>query len=127
MCRISGFPADAFSRAARGGFTSLPRGDLAAAIFGAIANVETIFGDSITRIDQMPDEVCATFERNGPRVFDLAVGADGLHSRVRELVFGPESRFEGYLVGIKVAATGRETNSCTSCIRKWGSRCRVSR
>src|SRR4029079_9382829 len=40
---------------------------------------------------------------NGPRAFDLVVGADGLHSRVRELVFGPEKRFERYL-GIKVAA-----------------------
>jgi 2-polyprenyl-6-methoxyphenol hydroxylase-like FAD-dependent oxidoreductase len=31
------------------------------------------------------------------------VGADGLHSRVRELTFGPEDHFERYL-GIKVAA-----------------------
>ena len=39
----------------------------------------------------------------GSRAFDLVVGADGLHSRVRELVFGPENQFERYL-GIKVAA-----------------------
>jgi 2-polyprenyl-6-methoxyphenol hydroxylase-like FAD-dependent oxidoreductase len=35
--------------------------------------------------------------------FDAVVGADGLHSRVRELVFGPEKKFEKYL-GYNVAA-----------------------
>jgi 2-polyprenyl-6-methoxyphenol hydroxylase-like FAD-dependent oxidoreductase len=102
--RVSGFPAAAFSRAARGGFTSLQRGDLAAAIFEALAGeVETMFGDAITGIEQTTDDVRVTFEKHGPRTFDLIVGADGLHSRVRKLAFGPERRFERYL-GIKVAA-----------------------
>src|SRR5919204_3678993 len=44
--RVSGFPASAFARVAGGGFTSLPRGDLAAKIFRALPpSVETIFGD----------------------------------------------------------------------------------
>jgi 2-polyprenyl-6-methoxyphenol hydroxylase-like FAD-dependent oxidoreductase len=102
--RVSGFPAAAFARAARSGFTSLPRGDLAAAIFDKLAgNVETIFDDTIVRLDQSNDGVQVTFERHGTRRFDVVVGADGLHSRVRELVFGPERRFERYL-GLKVAA-----------------------
>ena len=102
--RISGFPAASFARASSGGFTSLPRSDLAAAIFRALrGRVETIFGDSIARIDQTANDVRVTFDRHEPRSFDLVVGADGLHSRVRELIFGPEARFERYL-GIKVAA-----------------------
>lgn len=101
--KVSGFPAAAFARAVGSGFTSLPRGDLGAAIYGALGDrTETIFGDTITRIDQTVDDVHVTFERHGPRMFDLVVGADGLHSRVRELVFGPENQFERYL-GIKVA------------------------
>ena len=36
-------------------------------------------------------------------MFDLVIGADGLHSHVRRLVFGEEARFERYL-GLKVAA-----------------------
>jgi 2-polyprenyl-6-methoxyphenol hydroxylase-like FAD-dependent oxidoreductase len=102
--RISGFPASAFTRAMGGSFTSLPRGDLAAAIFRALPNtVETLFGDSVAGIDQTADDVRVTFEHHGVRTFDAVVGADGLHSRVRELAFGPEPRFERYL-GIKVAA-----------------------
>jgi 2-polyprenyl-6-methoxyphenol hydroxylase-like FAD-dependent oxidoreductase len=102
--RVSGFPAQAFTRATGSGFISLPRGDLASAIFGALGgSVETIFGDTIAAIEQTADDVAVTFERHGPRRFDLVVGTDGLHSRVRELAFGPGERFERYL-GIKVAA-----------------------
>jgi 2-polyprenyl-6-methoxyphenol hydroxylase-like FAD-dependent oxidoreductase len=102
--RLSGFPASSFTRVAGGGFTSLPRGDLAAAIFGALPDaVETMFGDAIAGLDQTADDVRVTFEHHGARAFDAVVGADGLHSRVRELAFGPERRFERYL-GIKVAA-----------------------
>jgi 2-polyprenyl-6-methoxyphenol hydroxylase-like FAD-dependent oxidoreductase len=102
--RISGFPVEAFFRASGGDFISLPRGDLAAAIFGALAGkVETIFDDTIEQIDQTADVARVRFARSGLRTFDLVVGADGLHSRVRELAFGPESRFERYL-GIKAAA-----------------------
>jgi 2-polyprenyl-6-methoxyphenol hydroxylase-like FAD-dependent oxidoreductase len=102
--RVSGFPASAFARAAGGGFTSLPRSDLAAAIFRALPrSVETIFGDAVTGIDQTADDVRVRFEHHDARAFDAVVGADGLHSRIRELAFGPEDRFERYL-GIKVAA-----------------------
>ncbi len=85
-------------------FTSLPRGDLAAAIYTTIEDkVETIFGDSIATVDEHGDGVRLTFDRGAPRDFDLVIGADGLHSNVRHLVFGPEQDFEHYL-GCKVAA-----------------------
>lgn len=85
-------------------FTSLPRGDLAATIHTTIADhVEMIYGDSITGIDDHDDGVRLTFAHAGPREFDLVIGADGLHSNVRRLVFGPDTDFEHYL-GCKVAA-----------------------
>jgi len=102
--RVAGFPVEAFFRMTRGRYTSLPRSELAAAIFAKIeGNVETIFGDSVDRIEQTDREVRVIFQNGGVREFDLVIGADGLHSRVRELVFGPESEFEKYL-GMKVAA-----------------------
>lgn len=102
--RIAGFPVDAVSRIVEGRYVSVARGDLAACIFRAIGNrAETIFNDSIAGIDQRSSGVRVSFESGATREFDLVVGADGLHSRVRELVFGPQSQFEKYL-GCKVAA-----------------------
>jgi len=102
--RVAGFPAAAFTRATRGRFTSLPRGDLASAIFRRVQDhAETIFGDSISSIEQSATAVHVTFESGKEGDFDLVIGADGLHSRVRKLVFGPEENFEKYL-GYKVAA-----------------------
>ncbi|MEE4417770.1 FAD-dependent monooxygenase [Streptomyces bugieae] len=57
-------------------------------------DVEYVFGDSITAIS--PDgEV--RFENAAPRRFDLVVGADGLHSNVRRLVFGEDSRLNAFI------------------------------
>jgi len=60
-------------------------------------HVEYRFGDSITAIDEDSSGVRVHFEHGPPRVFDLVVGADGLHSNVRNLVFGPERPFIHHL------------------------------
>lgn len=66
-------------------------------------SVETIFNDSIASVDQRMSGVRVTFDSGTSRDFDVVIGGDGLHSRVRETSFGPESQFERYL-GYKVAA-----------------------
>ena len=106
---MAAFPAAAFARATQGRYVSLPRGDLAALIFARIAGrVETLFGDSISKISQRrKSSVRVIFVSGLEREFNLVIGADGLHSRVRELVFGKEARFEKYL-GYKAAAFGIE-------------------
>ncbi|MBV9351455.1 MAG: FAD-dependent monooxygenase [Mycobacterium sp.] len=73
------------------------RDDLSEAYYDAGRDhVEYVFGDSITAIS--PDgEV--TFERAAPRRFDLVVGADGLHSNVRRLVFGEDAGRTQFLGG----------------------------
>ncbi|MGI5129623.1 FAD-dependent monooxygenase [Pseudonocardia sp. CA-107938] len=72
----------------------LPRGDLTAILYAATRNdVEYVFSDSIAGLQQDPSGVGVTFERSAPRTFDLVVGADGLHSIVRRLAFGPEERY----------------------------------
>lgn len=90
-------------RATHDRFTSLPRGDLAAAIYSTVANeVEVVFGDTISSISQHPCGVSVGFHGGAEREFDLVVGADGLHSAVRRLMFG-ESDAERHL-GCLVAA-----------------------
>jgi 2-polyprenyl-6-methoxyphenol hydroxylase-like FAD-dependent oxidoreductase len=102
--RVAGFPVEALRRVTQGRFISLPRGELATSIFNKIeGNIETIFGDRVNLIEQSERGVHVAFEHAGVRDFDLVVGADGLHSRIRALVFGPQSQFEKYL-GFKVAA-----------------------
>jgi 2-polyprenyl-6-methoxyphenol hydroxylase-like FAD-dependent oxidoreductase len=102
--RRGGFLVDVFRRITGGRFTSLRRADLAATVYRAVAGqVETLFGDSIAAIEEQRTGVRVSFDHAPPRDFDLVVGADGLHSRVRGLVFGAEEGFEVPL-GYHVAA-----------------------
>ncbi|MFG1606225.1 FAD-dependent monooxygenase [Actinoplanes sp. NPDC049265] len=72
----------------------LARSDLSSALYEtARDDAEFVFGDSVTRMHQDPDGVEVTFGRSAPRRFDLVVGADGMHSTTRRLVFGPETEF----------------------------------
>ncbi|MEU5810001.1 FAD-dependent monooxygenase [Streptomyces sp. NPDC047718] len=61
------------------------------------AGVEYLFGDSITALDEGGTGVRVDFAHGPSRTFDLVVGADGLHSTVRRLAFGPEERFAHHL------------------------------
>lgn len=80
---------------AKGRMATLARSDIAAAIHASLdARVETLFGDSIAAIDDDGTRVRIAFERAAPREVDLLIGADGLRSRVRQLVFGPDAAFE---------------------------------
>lgn len=70
------------------------RGDLVALLHEATsADVEYLFGDSIRGLEQDDDGVTVTFDHAGPRRFDLVIGADGMHSTVRRLAFGPETDY----------------------------------
>lgn len=74
------------------------RGDLAGILHEAArSGGEYIFGDSVTGMAEVPGAVEVTFERAGPRTFDLVIGADGLHSTLRALAFGPEPSFVRHL------------------------------
>jgi 2-polyprenyl-6-methoxyphenol hydroxylase-like FAD-dependent oxidoreductase len=102
--RETGFAVEAFDRLTNGRYTTIARSDISAALYDALGGrVETIFGDGIETIADEVDAVRVRFERGGGRAFDLVIGADGLHSRVRTVVFGDEHGFEHYL-GMKVAA-----------------------
>jgi 2-polyprenyl-6-methoxyphenol hydroxylase-like FAD-dependent oxidoreductase len=89
----SKMPADLFA-----GDVEILRGDLARILYNATSqHTEYIFGDSITSLSEDANGVTVTFERGAPRRFDLVIGADGLHSNVRRLAFGPEERFVKHL------------------------------
>jgi 2-polyprenyl-6-methoxyphenol hydroxylase-like FAD-dependent oxidoreductase len=76
-------------------YVSIARSDLAAVIFEALdGRAELIFDDTVQALADDGDRVRVTFDSGHARDFDLVVGADGLHSRVRRLIFGPDEQFE---------------------------------
>jgi 2-polyprenyl-6-methoxyphenol hydroxylase-like FAD-dependent oxidoreductase len=102
--RLSGFGVQVFRELTGGRYITLGRSDLSKLIYDQISgSCEIIFGDSITSLREAHGEVHVEFERGSERRFDLVIGADGLHSRVRKLVFGPQDRYEKDL-GYRVAA-----------------------
>lgn len=76
---------------------TLLRSDLAKVIYTNLdKDIELIFGDAIDKIEQDDEKILVTFRSGLKRTFDLLVGADGLHSNVRNLAFGNEMQFEKY-------------------------------
>jgi 2-polyprenyl-6-methoxyphenol hydroxylase-like FAD-dependent oxidoreductase len=74
----------------------IPRSDLAAILTAAAHDrAEFSHGDSVRALHDDGRRVHVTFEAAAPRPFDLVVGADGLHSRVRRLAFGGPSPGSG--------------------------------
>jgi 2-polyprenyl-6-methoxyphenol hydroxylase-like FAD-dependent oxidoreductase len=80
-----------------GRFISIERAQLAEALFGACEGIPAHFGVSIRALVQDDDGVIVTRSDGRSERFDLVIGADGLHSRVRAQAFGPETRFEKFL------------------------------
>ncbi|WP_323098136.1 FAD-dependent monooxygenase [Intrasporangium sp. YIM S08009] len=74
------------------------RGDLTQILYDDTRDhVEYVFGDRITDLAQDDDGVDVTFASGRRRRFDLVIGADGLHSSLRSMVFGPRERFVRHL------------------------------
>ena len=81
-----------------GKYMGLMHATLEAVLYEALeGTVEVRFGRSLTHIVQETDAVMVTFNDGTTESFDLLIGADGVHSNTRALVFGPEDQFSRYL------------------------------
>jgi 2-polyprenyl-6-methoxyphenol hydroxylase-like FAD-dependent oxidoreductase len=60
-------------------------------------NVEFVFGNSITALNETNDNIKATFKDGSQRAFNLVFGCDGIHSAVRKIWFGHESEYSHFL------------------------------
>ena len=59
------------------------------------AGIEFVFGDSLDELEQDGEKVHVRFAKSGlRRSFDIVVGADGLQSRMRRMVWGTEGESE---------------------------------
>ncbi|CPW51341.1 Putative monooxygenase [Mycobacteroides abscessus] len=86
---IARFPSEVIS-----GELEILWGDLARILHEAVReHVVFRFGDSITGVRDDGAKVTVSFSRSAPESYDLLIGADGVHSGVRALTFGPEHEF----------------------------------
>ncbi|HEX2772930.1 MAG TPA: FAD-dependent monooxygenase [Micromonosporaceae bacterium] len=96
--RTATMPADLFDGEGIVAEIEIMRGDLSRILYDATSSdVEYLFGDRIARLTQDDDGVDVVFGSGATRRFDLVVGADGVHSGVRALAFGPESDYVRHL------------------------------
>jgi 2-polyprenyl-6-methoxyphenol hydroxylase-like FAD-dependent oxidoreductase len=100
-------PLDVVRRTLDDRYAYLRRSDLERILFerARAAGVAVRFGTSVRCLKAEGDRPAVAFDGGGEAAFSLVVGADGVHSRVRELAFGPEASFARYL-GYYVAAFG---------------------
>jgi 2-polyprenyl-6-methoxyphenol hydroxylase-like FAD-dependent oxidoreductase len=117
--RVTGFGTKVFRELTGGRFVTLGRSDLSRLLFEKIRNTtEVIFGNEIAGLQEHTDNVQVRFKDGTERRFDLVIGADGLHSNVRRLVFDSQDQFEkslGYIVAARsrFAGTVRATKMYT--------------
>lgn len=79
-------------------YMAIQRSRLAETLYDEIANrVEVRFGRILGTVQQERDRVEVIFNNGSHEAFDLLIGADGVHSLTRALVFGPEEQFSNYL------------------------------
>ncbi|EME53038.1 FAD-dependent monooxygenase [Amycolatopsis decaplanina] len=93
-----------FAKSLRGRLCSIMRPDLERVLRTNLpSTVDVRFGAGVTGVEDLGDRVRITLTDGEVVEADLLVGADGIHSTVRRLVFGEEKRFLRYL-GFHTAA-----------------------
>ncbi len=92
-------PIERVRRALDGKYAYLSRSDLERILFdrASAAGVPVRFGITIRSVQETDSGVQVTFSDGMSDTFHLLFGADGVHSRVRALLFGQESQFDRFL------------------------------
>ncbi|WP_410573330.1 FAD-dependent monooxygenase [Amycolatopsis sp. cmx-4-61] len=95
---VASLVPDAIVGGADGEDLEIRRGDLIRTLYDLVRDdVEVRFGDTVETLADHAGGVDVTFRSGRRETYDLVIGADGLHSRTRELVFGDEAPFHHYL------------------------------
>lgn len=119
---IASLDASTVAGSVEGHDLEVRRGDLTGILYAAVRDdVEFVFDDSVSALDQTADGVDVTFRSGTRRTFDLVLGADGIHSRTRALAFGPEEQFERYLGYCVAVFTVPNTSGLARELQLWNT------
>ncbi|KJC53103.1 FAD-dependent oxidoreductase [Bradyrhizobium sp. LTSP857] len=89
---------EAITGGVRGKDIEIRRGDIATTLYAATKDTANYrFNDSIATLEEHADGANVKFVSGNTGTYDIVIGADGLHSNIRSLVFGHESQFERYI------------------------------
>ncbi|GAB3746981.1 FAD-dependent monooxygenase [Spirosoma pomorum] len=103
------FPKDASITGTRE--LEILRGDLVRILYDCSKeHVDYRFGDSITALDQHPDDVSVTFASGKTETFHLVIAADGIRSKTRQLMFGDEPQFKSLGLYVSYMTIPRQEN-----------------
>jgi 2-polyprenyl-6-methoxyphenol hydroxylase-like FAD-dependent oxidoreductase len=81
-----------------GGDIEVRRSDLSRILYErSLEHADYLFGDTVTGLTEAADGVRVDFARAASQTFDVVIGADGMHSAVRRLAFGPEGDYVRHL------------------------------
>ncbi|HXW26689.1 MAG TPA: FAD-dependent monooxygenase [Xanthobacteraceae bacterium] len=117
------FPYGAESEARYGApYLLLHRGDLHAALFSALPENAIAYAKKLVDLDRTASGVALRFADGTSAVADVVIGADGIHSKVREVLLGPERpKFTGFVAHRTVFPTALiDGVTVDTCTKWWG-------
>jgi 2-polyprenyl-6-methoxyphenol hydroxylase-like FAD-dependent oxidoreductase len=102
--RRAGLPYELVAEARSGRLLSIMRPDLEQVLHDSLtAEVDLRVGATVIDVADESDRVVVTLDDGAQLDGDVVIGADGIHSTVRNLMFGAQSQFLRYL-GLHAAA-----------------------
>ncbi len=114
---------DAASEQKFGGtYLNVHRGDLHAVLEKAVAPGSIAFDHRLVALEPTSDAIRLIFENGATVEADLVIGADGIRSRVREILLGPEPpRFAGTVALRAIFSSERLRGfKIPDCTKWWG-------
>ena len=114
---------DAASEVRFGGpYINVHRGDLHAVLETAVRPGSIAFGHSLVGLEQTGEAIQLVFENGARQEADIVIGADGIRSKVRDILLGAEPpRFTGRVAQRAIFPAGRlRGHAIRDCTKRWG-------